>query len=269
MSDSRLQRLERAWEASGSVEDRAALLHERLRAGGLSERGLHLLAYVGDPGAAQLFPGDANDVSSLLEENVLPWAERDPRDEVVGVLRETLEHMRSQLVDLAAGVLAGEGYECEGVSARRPHAEALERLEREGVHAPLVLAEWYPLVGPVSFVGYAYHWEDTSERIHTLVNADPFEVKWTAGSALDWNEEWIDPEVGFKIPFAPDPGHKANYSSSGAYHVVGGAVPCLDARVYDDDSGFKGTLLQHVRSAIAGRGFLALPKDFELRSPGD
>ena len=38
MSDSRLQELKRAWEASGQVEDEAAYLRERVRVGDLRDR---------------------------------------------------------------------------------------------------------------------------------------------------------------------------------------------------------------------------------------
>ena len=47
MTDSRLQHLKRAWETSGSVEDEAAYLRERVRAGDLSQNCLLLAATVG------------------------------------------------------------------------------------------------------------------------------------------------------------------------------------------------------------------------------
>jgi len=51
VSDSRLQALERAWEASGSVEDEAAFLRERVRVGDLSQERLELAACCGHAGA--------------------------------------------------------------------------------------------------------------------------------------------------------------------------------------------------------------------------
>jgi len=51
MSDSRLQELRRAWEASESVEDEAAYLRERVRAGELKPSAVELAAYAGHPAA--------------------------------------------------------------------------------------------------------------------------------------------------------------------------------------------------------------------------
>ena len=55
MTDSRLQQLRRAWEASGSVEDEAAYLRERVRVGELSQERLELAALCGhEPARASL-----------------------------------------------------------------------------------------------------------------------------------------------------------------------------------------------------------------------
>lgn len=51
MTDSRLQELKRTWEASGSVEDEAACLRERVRVGDLTQGRLELAAYCGHEGA--------------------------------------------------------------------------------------------------------------------------------------------------------------------------------------------------------------------------
>lgn len=51
MTDFRLQELKRAWEASGSVEDEAAYLRERLRIGDLTPERLELAAQCGHKGA--------------------------------------------------------------------------------------------------------------------------------------------------------------------------------------------------------------------------
>jgi len=58
MTDSRLQHLKRAWEASGSVEDEAAYLRERVRAGELSQERLELAAFLGDRPSQLLFPDE-------------------------------------------------------------------------------------------------------------------------------------------------------------------------------------------------------------------
>lgn len=51
MTDSRLQELKRAWEASGSVEDEAAYLRERVRVGDLTQERLELAAKLGQAAA--------------------------------------------------------------------------------------------------------------------------------------------------------------------------------------------------------------------------
>lgn len=51
MSDERLRELERRWEETGAVEDEAAYLLERVRAGELTLRRLGLAAYCGHEGA--------------------------------------------------------------------------------------------------------------------------------------------------------------------------------------------------------------------------
>lgn len=49
MSDERLRELERKWKESGSVEDEAAYLVERLRVGGLSQEALDLTVFMNHP----------------------------------------------------------------------------------------------------------------------------------------------------------------------------------------------------------------------------
>ncbi|MBL4846153.1 MAG: hypothetical protein JKY65_11550 [Planctomycetes bacterium] len=51
MSDQHLRELEATWRASGSVEDEAAYLLERVRAGELTQERLELAAYCGHKGA--------------------------------------------------------------------------------------------------------------------------------------------------------------------------------------------------------------------------
>ncbi len=58
MSDERLRELERRWRESGSVEDEAAWLLERVRVGELDQDRLELAAYCGH-GAARVALGDA------------------------------------------------------------------------------------------------------------------------------------------------------------------------------------------------------------------
>lgn len=56
MSDARLRELERRWRETGSVEDEAAWLAARLRAGEVSAAQVELWAYCGRAAAASLVP---------------------------------------------------------------------------------------------------------------------------------------------------------------------------------------------------------------------
>ena len=54
MSDQKLRELERRWRESGSVEDEAAYLRERVRVGDLTQERLELAAYCGHEGALRV-----------------------------------------------------------------------------------------------------------------------------------------------------------------------------------------------------------------------
>ena len=274
MTDQRLRELERRAHDSGAPDDRIAWLRERLRCGQLTARGLHLLAYVGDATAREVFGGDPNDVTALLENDVLYMEPGDPHEEILAALRQTLGQVGVQLKEIARG-LAAAGYRCAGVGTPRPPetvALAADMVrEHTGGHVPALLTLWDEVIGPQSFVGYDHFGEACSPEITAWLKADPLEVDWNPQDALDWADmlEELEEDEGedgeedalerYGTPFAPDPGHKANVSSSGAYRLLLGTRPCLDARVRDDDSvGLQGTFLGHVRAALAGGGFLAV-----------
>ena len=56
MSDAKLRELERQWRESGSIEDEAAYLRERVRAGDLTQERLELAAYFGHAAAGHALP---------------------------------------------------------------------------------------------------------------------------------------------------------------------------------------------------------------------
>jgi len=72
VTDSRLQQLERAWEASGSVKDEVAYLRERVRVGGLSEERFGLLLR----SKQELAPGLSESEVVLAIRSLLGDAER-------------------------------------------------------------------------------------------------------------------------------------------------------------------------------------------------
>lgn len=79
MSDTKLRDLERRWKETGSVQDEAAYLLERMRAGDLSRERLDLAAYCGHEGARQAI-GDASPpplvggTPESSERSVYEWA---------------------------------------------------------------------------------------------------------------------------------------------------------------------------------------------------
>jgi len=113
VSDAELRELEQRYQASGALEDEAALLRARLQAGQLSELELRLDAYRGDPAARAALEG-------------APGLERwEP-------LRLLIERWYAEPFS------AADGNSAEEVAA----AEA-----RLGVQFPPVVREWYRLVG--------------------------------------------------------------------------------------------------------------------------
>lgn len=65
MADGRLRELERRWQQSGSVQDEAAYLLERVREGDLTKERLELAAYLGYPAASSGVGVRAHDPQSL------------------------------------------------------------------------------------------------------------------------------------------------------------------------------------------------------------
>lgn len=72
VSDERLRELERCWQETGTVEDEAAFLSERIRVGSLDQRRLELAAYCGHEASSRvwgaLVPDNPPAARSLLEQ---------------------------------------------------------------------------------------------------------------------------------------------------------------------------------------------------------
>ncbi|MEZ6189585.1 MAG: hypothetical protein R3F62_31865 [Planctomycetota bacterium] len=105
MSDSRLQELRKAWKASGSVEDEAAYLRERVRGGDLTVERLALAARCGHAAAGRVNapPAPLAPLQDQLErlaglEEVDRWVEGSTTP-----VPELLVHLYARLIgDLAA-----------------------------------------------------------------------------------------------------------------------------------------------------------------------
>lgn len=80
MSDERLRQLERRWKETGSVEDEAAFLLGRVRAGDLTDERLELAAFCGHAGARRACPqvvrNPPQDPVRLFEEVEGSWGKR-------------------------------------------------------------------------------------------------------------------------------------------------------------------------------------------------
>lgn len=68
MSDARLRQLEQRWKETGSAEDEAAYLVERLRHGQIEKSRLQLLAYCGDEAARLALGPEAPEASAEFKE---------------------------------------------------------------------------------------------------------------------------------------------------------------------------------------------------------
>jgi hypothetical protein len=77
VTESDLRRLERAFRASGSVEDEAAWLMARVQAGELDRGVLELAAYCGHEAANTLHRVDVPEAVDALIEGLAPWASEE------------------------------------------------------------------------------------------------------------------------------------------------------------------------------------------------
>ena len=67
MSDQRLRDLERRWKSSGSIDDEAAYLIERVRVGNLSNKMIQILLLCDHPATCNAFPVDHEMASSTTD----------------------------------------------------------------------------------------------------------------------------------------------------------------------------------------------------------
>lgn len=133
VSDQRLRELERKWRESGSVEDEAAYLRERVRVGDLTQERLELAAHCGHEGARSACAGKLRSLGVL--EAVL--ATRDP------VLLGRLACVSARQIAAAAsqgGAASAElvGGGLEGVAAAEAWFDTQSQAARTGCERVLV-----------------------------------------------------------------------------------------------------------------------------------
>jgi len=147
MTDSRLQELERAWKASGSLEDGVAYLHERVRTGELSQERLRLASRCGDPAAARAVGHDCTATMSPCfrcwhEISVLASVANDGGPEValraaIAAGRRHQARWEQVLAEAGADALSAHAW----ISWRKREGQLLSPSWRTRVEAALRLAE--------------------------------------------------------------------------------------------------------------------------------
>lgn len=133
MSDSRLRTLERRWIETGAVEDEAAWLRERLRAGGLSEEQLALAAHCAHEGARLALGAKGSDTALPDPQDsvgVKQWLSAMPRPQdpliLVRVALEASRHGHSTATKHAKRAQSGPARPAR-VSLRRADTDASTR----------------------------------------------------------------------------------------------------------------------------------------------
>jgi hypothetical protein len=258
VSDAAFRDAARRFEETGAPADRLAWLHARLRVGDLTSRGLRLLAYVGDPEAAQLTEGSLDEVGDLLQDDVLPLAPEDPLDELLARATQTLSAWRERLGE-AWRAVRREGARCAGLGRRLPLEELArggDEVREAGFHVPILFDLALLHLGQVSFTEFLEPVSnDPWASLPTLSPAaqrrnaaDPLELNGYWPSQHDvWNEDRVEGDP-YRLTVGTSP--------RSLRHVLAGTVPCLDGRVLDDTEGREGLFFQHLRRAVAGGGFL-------------
>jgi hypothetical protein len=235
----------------------------------MRETELRIRAYLGDPEAREALHGpNALDIHDLLKDGVLhfePDFEKEAKDLVDALMRRVRHN-----VELILERLERSGYlfvETENyLSPRANDAAVIDAFEEEThLYVPLVLRAWTETVGSVNLMGTHPGWSMITYHGlggsgHAAI-ADPLVVSWYPEYAITGWKEWKSMpkefrKESFMLDFAPDPGHKAHYSSSGSYNLPATSVPTIDALVInDDDAIYQRTFLDYLRHSFKHGGF--------------
>ncbi|CAN5571660.1 hypothetical protein BH11PLA2_BH11PLA2_51280 [soil metagenome] len=234
----------------------------------MTSREMAIRAYLGDQ-IAQDKIGVGGSITNELLDGIL-LLDIDFRTEADSLIRSMMKTVR-QNVEMLVLQLRNDGYLFESKTPYTPPgpdvSKELDHFEQTTkLFVPLIFRCWLEIVGEVTLMGTHPSWPKiTYNGLGGETGAavvDPLYVVWTADFGLcSWNELLKDidnPYEHFRIEFAPDPGHKANYSSSGSYNLPATQHPSIDALVTDDDSPSsvpKITFLQHIRLSFQHAGF--------------
>lgn len=210
-------------------------------------------------GASDGGRSDRESVYDLLESDALLLAPGEDRAHIEHLIAEI---MRKALhnVELLIERLEAAGYlfaipEYMRIPAPRDAAAQIDAFEAKcGRFLPMTYRAWYETIGCVCLMGTHPAWPRITYNglggEASAICADPLVAFWTPefGQSKSGSNE--------RIEFAPDPGHKANYSSSGSYNLPTTVSPSIDAIVTDDDNPqYRRTFLDHLRDSFDAGGF--------------
>ena len=116
MSDQKLRELERKWKETGSVEDEAAYLRERVRVGDLTQERLELAAYCGQEAArfATDCPDAADSIGDMVQTARDRWGKAEGIRLLIAISEEIAREYPGETADFAPRVLdlAGRWLHC-------------------------------------------------------------------------------------------------------------------------------------------------------------
>ena len=235
-----------------------------------SDRETRIRAYLGDPAAHEVLTGTGDlNIDDLFQNGILPLEphfERIARELIGGLMnraRQNVERIVKRL-EQAGYLFEDRNYFTPPAADVASQIDAFE-METQ-LYLPLVFRAWVETIGRVCLMGTHPGWPEITYNglggTGRAICSDPLVAYWTPKHGRnDW-KEWTSKPVEdryspwFRLEFAPDPGHKANYSSSGSFNLPMTAVPSLDAVVKDDDNGeYRRTFLEHIRDSFAHGGF--------------
>ena len=185
MSDQKLRDLERRWRETGSVEDEAAYLRERVRVGDLTQERLELAAYCGHEGARAALGGVVScgpkGASELLADLRSWGAEEVGRAflviaEAVLPLWRAVSHDTAERESVEAVVVALRLWIAQPCEARLTALDqAIQSAES---------ATWHPASVAV-VVGASAILDENPEALSHAVNSGLVAARWSESQGVD------------------------------------------------------------------------------------
>jgi hypothetical protein len=250
MADERLRNLERRWRETGTLEDEAVYLRERIRQGDLSERKLYLAAYLGIPGAIAALDEDERpcmgDMKRVREQRerlyaLCPGADPTPLDsEGIRAVSDADPRIHHRLLLLLT--MVGMGSYGGGVTLHRP--------------APAPGQEGLRLFGQAGERSLVYY----PKGAVSILGASGLERRFD--DALDWFERHLRQQDPAYVPW-----HVANATRRGRDDPVGWSAR---TRAWCEQTGGGGfSLRTHLRCPRCRFPFIYRTSNYSLSSSAD